>query len=97
MTPAFSTSFRTSGTPGPPPLIAGEACFLVGRLGIEPRTSGLKIRCSNQLSYRPVEARFLAQTGWGAPPLCDGWERLRPRGRFAVTYGTDTAAKPPPH
>ena len=26
---------------------------LVGRLGLEPRTNGLKIRCSNRLSYRP--------------------------------------------
>ena len=28
-------------------------CFLVGLLGLEPRTNGLKVRCSNQLSYSP--------------------------------------------
>ena len=26
---------------------------LVGLLGLEPRTNGLKVRCSNQLSYSP--------------------------------------------
>lgn len=30
---------------------------LVGRLGFEPRTNGLKIRCSNRLSYRPESRR----------------------------------------
>lgn len=28
---------------------------LVGPVGLEPTTHGLKVRCSNQLSYRPVE------------------------------------------
>ena len=27
--------------------------ILVGREGLEPSTNGLKVRCSNQLSYRP--------------------------------------------
>ena len=26
---------------------------IVGLLGLEPRTNGLKVRCSNQLSYSP--------------------------------------------
>ena len=61
---------------GPPlgrPFRPSFAHFRVGRLRLELRTNGLKIRCSNQLSYRPVqrgparEARFLAQRGWGTP------------------------------
>ena len=28
------------------------------RLGIEPRTYGLKVRCSNQLSYRVGSSQF---------------------------------------
>lgn len=28
--------------------------MLVGALGLEPRTFGLKVRCSDQLSYTPV-------------------------------------------
>ena len=27
----------------------------MGPLGLEPRTNGLKVRCSNQLSYGPTE------------------------------------------
>jgi len=27
----------------------------VGREGLEPSTNGLKVRCSNQLSYRPAK------------------------------------------
>jgi integrase len=33
----------------------------VGRLGLEPRTNGLKIRCSNQLSYRPDGRASISQ------------------------------------
>ena len=29
--------------------------LLVGREGLEPSTNGLKVRCSNQLSYRPAK------------------------------------------
>ena len=37
---------------------------LVGRLGFEPRTPGLKVRCSGQLSYRPTVGGATAVAGF---------------------------------
>jgi hypothetical protein len=35
-----------------------EVFFLEGPLGFEPRTRGLKVPCSNQLSYGPICSGF---------------------------------------
>ena len=42
----------------------------MGPLGLEPRTNGLKVRCSNQLSYGPGE--MVPQESAAANALPDG-------------------------
>ena len=53
---------------------AGTLVASARRTGIEPATSGSTVRCSNQLSYRPVS---------GTPPFPGGGQECR-RGRGTV-------------
>ena len=69
-----------------------QICFyMVGRVGFEPTTLGLKVRYSSQLSYRPMSGPPLwnRTTSWtlsrliGYKPTCSPWAN------GGIIFGTD--------
>lgn len=65
--------------------------YEVGPLGLEPRTNGLKVRCSNQLSYGPTEILQAA----GRPATMRRVKRSCGPGRYR-TPAVVRRAHPPP-
>ncbi len=68
--------------------------FLVGQVGLEPTTFGLKVRCSDQLSYWPATLSFVAGVAGFEPAIADPKSAALPLGdtpSHSAGIGTGTA------